>query len=199
MKGRAPRRSRLLSRLSPTRTMPRVREAESKHESRARVRIVIRGAVQRVGFRPFVFRLAEELRLDGWVSNTTQGVVIDAEGSPRLLEALLLRIEREKPVLSQNSTWPSLLPSSHTPHSSHCYAARALSIWPSWPSKSLESTGRWSFEKAHAQRSIQLTSGFTMPLRRRSCIVNLLHDIVAFQGNPGGFEKSADHVEIAYA
>ena len=77
--------------------MTRVREAESKHDPRARVRVVIRGAVQGVGFRPFVFRLAEELGLDGWVSNTTQGVLIEAEGSPRLLEALLLRIEGDKP------------------------------------------------------------------------------------------------------
>jgi hydrogenase maturation protein HypF len=72
-------------------------KGSTEHDSRARVRIVIRGAVQGVGFRPFVFRLAEELGVDGWVSNTTQGVVIEAEGSPRLLEALLLRIEREKP------------------------------------------------------------------------------------------------------
>jgi hydrogenase maturation protein HypF len=66
-------------------------------ESPARVRIVIRGAVQGVGFRPFIFRLAVELGLHGWVSNAAEGVFIEAEGSPDLLESFLLRIERDKP------------------------------------------------------------------------------------------------------
>jgi len=39
--------------------------------------MVIRGAVQGVGFRPFVYRLAKELELPGWVSNTAAGVFID--------------------------------------------------------------------------------------------------------------------------
>ena len=43
-----------------------------------RIRIVIRGAVQGVGFRPFVYRLASELKLKGWISNTSQGVFIEA-------------------------------------------------------------------------------------------------------------------------
>ena len=73
------------------------RMARSKDESRTRLRIVVRGAVQGVGFRPFIFRLAEELGLCGWVSNTAQGVLVEAEGSPERLEALLLRIERDKP------------------------------------------------------------------------------------------------------
>jgi len=65
-----------------------------------RVRIVIRGAVQGVGFRPFIFRLADELRLKGWVINNTQGVFIEAEGSLDVLQTFLLRIEREKPAIS---------------------------------------------------------------------------------------------------
>ena len=48
-----------------------------------RVRIVIRGAVQGVGFRPFIFRLAEEMGLKGWVINNTQGVFIEAEAQPK--------------------------------------------------------------------------------------------------------------------
>ena len=41
---------------------------------RVRLRVEIRGAVQGVGFRPFVYRLADESRLDGWVVNDVGGV-----------------------------------------------------------------------------------------------------------------------------
>lgn len=62
-----------------------------------RVKVVIRGAVQGVGFRPFVYRLATELKLAGWVSNTAQGVLIEAEGMKDILDAFVLRLQREKP------------------------------------------------------------------------------------------------------
>lgn len=62
-----------------------------------RLRVTIRGAVQGVGFRPFVYRLATALGLRGWVNNSSQGVSIEVEGSRPLLEQFLLRLEREKP------------------------------------------------------------------------------------------------------
>ena len=62
-----------------------------------RVKVVIRGAVQGVGFRPFVYRLATELKLVGWVSNTAQGVFIEAEGMKDVLDVFVLRLQREKP------------------------------------------------------------------------------------------------------
>ncbi|MCS7158064.1 MAG: carbamoyltransferase HypF [Blastocatellia bacterium] len=65
-----------------------------------RLRISIRGAVQGVGFRPFVYRLATEMGLPGWVLNSVQGVFIEVEGSASELETFLLRIEREKPPRS---------------------------------------------------------------------------------------------------
>ena len=64
------------------------------------MRITIRGAVQGVGFRPFVFGLAKELGLTGWVRNTLGGVSIEAEGTAAQLEAFLLRLDREKPPRS---------------------------------------------------------------------------------------------------
>ena len=65
-----------------------------------RVHIAIRGAVQGVGFRPFVYHLATELNLQGWVLNSSEGVFIEAEGERGLLETFLLRLEAEKPARS---------------------------------------------------------------------------------------------------
>jgi hydrogenase maturation protein HypF len=62
-----------------------------------RLRVHIRGAVQGVGFRPFVYRLATELGLPGWVINSSAGVVIEVEGEPGLLDRFLLRVGREHP------------------------------------------------------------------------------------------------------
>jgi hydrogenase maturation protein HypF len=62
-----------------------------------RLKVTIRGAVQGVGFRPFVYRLATEMDLRGWVLNSSQGVFIEVEGERPVLEAFLLRLEREKP------------------------------------------------------------------------------------------------------
>ena len=62
-----------------------------------RLKLAVRGAVQGVGFRPFVFRLAAELKLAGWVNNSPQGVFIEVEGPRAALEKFLLRLETEKP------------------------------------------------------------------------------------------------------
>ncbi len=62
-----------------------------------RLKVIIHGAVQGVGFRPFIYRLSTELGLQGWVLNSSQGVFIEVEGERPVLEEFLLRIEREKP------------------------------------------------------------------------------------------------------
>lgn len=62
-----------------------------------RAKVTVRGAVQGVGFRPLVYRLATELRLNGWVLNSAQGVFIEVEGARETLDQLLFRLEREKP------------------------------------------------------------------------------------------------------
>ncbi|HXV27749.1 MAG TPA: carbamoyltransferase HypF [bacterium] len=66
----------------------------------SRLRLSLRGAVQGVGFRPFIYRLATDLGLKGWVVNSPQGVVVEAEGPFERLESFLLKIEREKPPRS---------------------------------------------------------------------------------------------------
>ena len=65
--------------------------------SKSRLKIAVRGAVQGVGFRPFVFRLADELKLAGWVNNSPQGVFLEVEGSRTALEKFRFRLESEKP------------------------------------------------------------------------------------------------------
>ncbi len=65
-----------------------------------RLRVTVRGAVQGVGFRPFVYRLATESDLAGWVVNDTAGVVIEVEGDEQRLERFVERLESERPAIS---------------------------------------------------------------------------------------------------
>ncbi len=76
---------------------------------RERLRIAVHGAVQGVGFRPFVYRLAADLGLDGWVRNSPQGVFIEVEGHHHALEALRVRLTSDRPpratVQSLEASW----------------------------------------------------------------------------------------------
>jgi hydrogenase maturation protein HypF len=59
--------------------------------------IRISGIVQGVGFRAFVHRLAAELRLTGFVRNEDDGVTMEIEGPPDLLERFNQRLAAEPP------------------------------------------------------------------------------------------------------
>ncbi|MDP3338323.1 MAG: carbamoyltransferase HypF [Rhodoferax sp.] len=61
----------------------------------------VTGIVQGVGFRPFVWRLAQQLNLSGWVRNDTQGVEILAQGSPFALAELRARLRTDAPPLAR--------------------------------------------------------------------------------------------------
>jgi hydrogenase maturation protein HypF len=65
-----------------------------------RLKISIKGAVQGVGFRPFIFKLAKTLDIKGYVLNSPQGVTIEAEGNKDILEEFILRINNDKPPIS---------------------------------------------------------------------------------------------------
>jgi hydrogenase maturation protein HypF len=67
--------------------------------SRRAVRV--RGQVQGVGFRPFVYRLAHDLALSGWVLNDGAGVQIEVQGSSAQLDEFLERLGREAPRLAR--------------------------------------------------------------------------------------------------
>jgi len=62
-----------------------------------RLRVSIRGAVQGVGFRPFVYRLATGMGLPGWVVNSSAGVTVEVEGAPSRLEEFRTRLVEECP------------------------------------------------------------------------------------------------------
>ena len=66
-------------------------------EVRRRLQLTLRGRVQGVGFRPFVYRLASEMSLPGWVANSAEGVSIEVEGSDWELARFLLRLRQERP------------------------------------------------------------------------------------------------------
>ncbi len=74
-----------------------------------RLRITLRGAVQGVGFRPFVYRLATELSLAGWVLNSSAGLVVEVEGPGEQLSLFETRLEQERPKASvvtvRESAW----------------------------------------------------------------------------------------------
>ncbi len=65
-----------------------------------RRRLVVRGVVQGVGFRPFVARVAAELDLSGTCGNNAVSVFVEAEGPADALDELRRRIEAEAPAMS---------------------------------------------------------------------------------------------------
>ncbi|MGI8686068.1 MAG: carbamoyltransferase HypF, partial [Acidimicrobiales bacterium] len=65
-----------------------------------RRRLRVRGTVQGVGFRPFVYRTAVALGLAGSVWNDSEGVVVEAEGRSEVLDELARRIAEEAPPLA---------------------------------------------------------------------------------------------------
>ncbi|MCE9616711.1 MAG: carbamoyltransferase HypF [Lentisphaerae bacterium] len=78
--------------------MPAV--TDTSYRGAERRHIAVEGAVQGVGFRPFIYRLAKDLGLAGWVQNTGEGVSVEIQGRPCELERFVERLRQEKPSLA---------------------------------------------------------------------------------------------------
>ncbi|MEU4317694.1 carbamoyltransferase HypF [Nocardia fluminea] len=68
--------------------------------TRARRRMTVRGVVQGVGFRPFVYTTAAELSLSGSVSNDSSGVIVEVEGAQADLAEFARRLRDRPPPLA---------------------------------------------------------------------------------------------------
>ena len=66
-----------------------------------RQRMQVRGVVQGVGFRPFVFRLARRLDLAGWVRNTSWGVELEVQGPRTALSDFARTLQEQAPPLAR--------------------------------------------------------------------------------------------------
>ncbi|MFO7830633.1 MAG: acylphosphatase, partial [Desulfuromonadaceae bacterium] len=75
-------------------------ECNCSAQSETSCRILIKGTVQGVGFRPFVYRTALENDINGEVQNTPAGVIIDACGTPGQLETFVTQLKEQAPPLA---------------------------------------------------------------------------------------------------
>jgi hydrogenase maturation protein HypF len=69
----------------------------AKTASRDSVHISVRGLVQGVGFRPFIYQIATRYNLNGWVCNTSEDVQIEIEGEPEAIEKFLVALREQAP------------------------------------------------------------------------------------------------------
>ena len=86
-------------------------------------RLVVSGQVQGVGFRPFVYRLARSLGLNGWVRNGAGQVIIYVEGPPPLIRRFEAALMSDAPPLAR--------PHVHSSSATRCEGAREFLILPS--------------------------------------------------------------------
>ena len=99
----------------------------------ARKRIQIQGVVQGVGFRPFVYRIAQRFDIRGHILNSSEGVVIEAEAEEAALQQFVAALATELPSLAKIDARGSL----------HYRAARRGSLHYSPERLRLPDVSRW--------------------------------------------------------
>lgn len=91
--------------------------------ARERIRLLVKGVVQGVGFRPFIYQLAHKHGLAGFVLNTGEGVEIEVEGELKDLEVFRYAIKHSAP--------PRATIDSISPRIMHCQGDDSFIIKPS--------------------------------------------------------------------
>jgi hydrogenase maturation protein HypF len=79
----------------------RIRLVDNSNKPIRRQSVLVRGVVQGVGFRPFVYRLASETRLAGFIGNNTDGVAIEIEGVQEGIDEFLTRLRSDAPPMAR--------------------------------------------------------------------------------------------------
>ena len=107
----------------------------ASQSDKQRLRITLRGAVQGVGFRPFIYRVATEMCLNGWVLNSSAGLVVEVEGTSDELKLFAQRIESERPkasvITASESAWLPLQGfTSFEIHHSENDSAKSVNVLP---------------------------------------------------------------------
>ncbi|MFD0959026.1 carbamoyltransferase HypF [Paenibacillus chungangensis] len=83
-------------------------------QERTRVQLDVKGTVQGVGFRPFVYRLAERLGVSGFVRNIMGEVIVEAEGTNDQIKAFVYQLRHDPtPPIRVNHIRVTRLPISH--------------------------------------------------------------------------------------
>jgi hydrogenase maturation protein HypF len=98
-------------------------DAAIPEAQKVRVQLQVRGVVQGVGFRPYVYNLARRHGLAGFVLNSPRGVFIEVEGPPHTLDGFIAALPAEAPPLVriaqiQRSEIPALGESGFSIHES---------------------------------------------------------------------------------
>jgi hydrogenase maturation protein HypF len=89
-----------MAQTNPSRGSLRTPADQKEPRDAVRRRVRVSGTVQGVGFRPFVYRLAGELGLGGWVLNDSRGVLVEVEGVNGAVDEFLRRLQAEAPPLA---------------------------------------------------------------------------------------------------
>lgn len=85
-------------------------------ESKTGLRVWVRGIVQGVGFRPFIFSLASRFGLTGWVRNTSSGVEIEIHGSQTRIAGFIQAMRDTPPPLARIDQVETIeIPPDHYP------------------------------------------------------------------------------------
>lgn len=83
-------------------------------QERTRVQLHVKGTVQGVGFRPFVYRLAERLGVSGFVRNIVGEVIVEAEGTKDQIQAFVYQLRHDpRPPIRVNHVQVTRLPLCH--------------------------------------------------------------------------------------